>query len=197
MEIRTMRKRLGLSIPAFSKKYGIPARTLEDWESGRRKPPGYVFEILEKEIIKDITILDTAEKCAEDLKIDCPKISFELDGRTSGNIAATILDSNKKFKEIMLIKDYDNLLDALLAVCHELRHIYQSVYNEHIFDDYVELGSDISFEGYNLQDAEIDANAYASLFIQANFGVKPLFQNFPEPIRKKIEKRIDFLRKNA
>lgn len=197
MDIRAMRKRLGLSIPAFSKKYGIPARTLEDWESGRRKPPGYVFEILEKEMVKDITILDTAEKCAENLNIKCPKISFGLDGRTSGNIAATILDSNKKVKEIMIINDYNNILDALLAVCHEMRHIYQSVYDEHILDEYIELGSGISFEAYNLQAAEVDANAYASLFIQANFGIKPLFQNFSEPVRKKIEKRIDFLRKNA
>lgn len=197
MDIRTMRKRLGLSIPAFSKKYGIPARTLEDWESGRRKPPGYVFEILEKRIMEDVTIIDTVEKCAENLKIDCPKISFGLDGRTSGNIAATILDSNKKVKEILLTNDYDNILDTLLAVCHEMRHIYQSVYDKNILDGYIELGSDISFEAYNLQAAEVDANAYASLFIQSNFGVKPLFQNFSESVRKKIEKRIDFLRKSA
>lgn len=197
MDIRSMRKKLGMSVPAFSKRYGIPVRTLENWDSGIRKPPEYVFEMLEKKVIQDITILDTAEKCAENLNIKCPKISFGLDGRTSGNIAATILDSNKKVKEIMIINDYNNILDALLAVCHEMRHIYQSVYDEHILDGYIELGSGISFEAYNLQAAEVDANAYASLFIQANFGIKPLFQNFQEPVRKKIEKRIDFLRKNA
>lgn len=197
MDIRSMRKKLGMSVPAFSKRYGIPVRTLENWDSGIRKPPEYVFEMLEKKVIQDITILDTAEKCAESLNIECPTISFGLEGRTASNIAATVLDFDNNIKEIKLINDYNNILDALLAVCHELRHIYQSVYDNHIFDEYIELGSGISFENYNLQDAEVDANAYASLFIQANFGVKPLFQNFPESVQKKIEKRIDFLRKNA
>ncbi len=35
---RTVRKRLGLSQPAFAECYGIPVGTLRDWEQGRKQP---------------------------------------------------------------------------------------------------------------------------------------------------------------
>ena len=35
---RTVRKRLGLSQPAFAERYGIPVGTLRDWEQGRKRP---------------------------------------------------------------------------------------------------------------------------------------------------------------
>jgi putative transcriptional regulator len=35
---RTVRKRLGLSQPAFAARYGIPVGTLRDWEQARRQP---------------------------------------------------------------------------------------------------------------------------------------------------------------
>lgn len=155
MDIRAMRKRLGLSVPAFSKKYGIPTRTLESWELEERTPPGYVLALLESRVIQDITISDIAKECAEELDIKCPEIK---------------------------LKQHDNILETTLAICREMRRVYQTIYNKQILD---------------LQEAVIDANAYASIFIQKKFGVKPLFQDLPEPIRKKIEKRIDFLRKNA
>ena len=45
-EIRSIRQKTGLSQAAFSATYGIPLRTLEDWEAGRRSPPGYVVSML-------------------------------------------------------------------------------------------------------------------------------------------------------
>lgn len=47
MTIQEIRKETGLSRAAFSKKYEIPVRTLEEWEAGRRKPPAYVLKLLE------------------------------------------------------------------------------------------------------------------------------------------------------
>ena len=42
-----MRETLNLSQSAFSKKFKIPKRTIEDWEAGRRTPPIYVLHLLE------------------------------------------------------------------------------------------------------------------------------------------------------
>ena len=53
MELKEMRKLLGLSQAAFGEKYNIPARTIQDWESGRRQAPVYVLELLERAVIED------------------------------------------------------------------------------------------------------------------------------------------------
>lgn len=44
--IREIRSSVGLSQSAFSEALGIPKRTLEDWESGRRRPPEYVLSLI-------------------------------------------------------------------------------------------------------------------------------------------------------
>ena len=41
-QIRYIRESTGLSRIDFCKKYGIPLRTMEEWESGRRTPPEYI-----------------------------------------------------------------------------------------------------------------------------------------------------------
>ena len=53
MELKEMRELLGLSQAAFGKKYNIPVRTIEQWESGRRKAPIYVLELLERVVTED------------------------------------------------------------------------------------------------------------------------------------------------
>jgi hypothetical protein len=53
MELKEMRKLLGLSQAAFGKKYNIPVRTIEQWESGRRKAPIYVLDLLERVVTED------------------------------------------------------------------------------------------------------------------------------------------------
>ena len=41
--------------PEFSKKYGIPVRTLEDWDAGKKNPPDYVMDLLARAIFEDLT----------------------------------------------------------------------------------------------------------------------------------------------
>lgn len=50
-EIRTLSK---LSRAAFSRKYNIPIRTLEDWDNGKNNPPVYVMELLERAVREDM-----------------------------------------------------------------------------------------------------------------------------------------------
>ena len=46
--VKKLRKKCGLSQGTFAGKYHIPKATLQDWEHGRRTPPEYVVELLEK-----------------------------------------------------------------------------------------------------------------------------------------------------
>lgn len=44
--IKMLRKEAGMTQKMFSGFFGIPVRTLQDWEAGLRKPPEYVVRLL-------------------------------------------------------------------------------------------------------------------------------------------------------
>ena len=48
--IKELRESTGMSRKEFSEHTGIPVRTLEDWEAGRRTPPDYVPRLLAYQI---------------------------------------------------------------------------------------------------------------------------------------------------
>ena len=54
MEVKELRMLSGLSQQAFSEKYGIPKRSIENWEGGKRNPPEYVISLLERVVREDI-----------------------------------------------------------------------------------------------------------------------------------------------
>lgn len=54
VSISDLRSLIGLSRSEFSRRYGVPIRTLEDWEAGRRTPPEYVISLLERVVKEDI-----------------------------------------------------------------------------------------------------------------------------------------------
>ena len=45
-KIRELRESINMSRKEFSIHTGIPVRTLEDWEAGRRTPPEYVPRLI-------------------------------------------------------------------------------------------------------------------------------------------------------
>ena len=46
LKIKELRENIGMNRRQFSEHTGIPIRTLEDWEAGRRTPPEYVPRLL-------------------------------------------------------------------------------------------------------------------------------------------------------
>ena len=46
MDIKTIRRATGLTQAAFAARYGIPRRTVENWEAGVNVPPKYVVNLL-------------------------------------------------------------------------------------------------------------------------------------------------------
>ena len=42
-----MRKNAGMSRKEFAEYFGIPYRTVQDWELGNRKMPEYLFRLME------------------------------------------------------------------------------------------------------------------------------------------------------
>ena len=76
MDVREMRKKLGESQSEFAARYHIPFRTIQNWESGVRKPPEYILDLLEQRIKSDLVNRKTASLPMYDpRKIDLPKRS--------------------------------------------------------------------------------------------------------------------------
>ncbi len=44
--MKKLREETGLSRKDFAENLGIPLRTIEDWEAGRRKPPEYIPRLI-------------------------------------------------------------------------------------------------------------------------------------------------------
>lgn len=51
--IKEMRASMGLSQSKFSEYFGIPIRTIQDWEHGKRTPPEYVPRLMQYKIDHD------------------------------------------------------------------------------------------------------------------------------------------------
>lgn len=54
MDIREMRMQLGDTQSEFARRYNIPFRTIQNWETGVRKPPEYIINLLEQRIKADL-----------------------------------------------------------------------------------------------------------------------------------------------
>ncbi len=49
-KVRELRESTGMNRRQFSEHMGIPVRTLEDWEYGKRTPPEYVPRMMEYQL---------------------------------------------------------------------------------------------------------------------------------------------------
>ena len=54
MTVSEIRAMLGISRAEFSRRYGMPVRTLEEWDAGRRTPSEWVVKLIERAVREDI-----------------------------------------------------------------------------------------------------------------------------------------------
>lgn len=53
-KLRTLRTEAGWKRPKMVERTGIPLRTIEDWESGKRVPPEYVQNLVLDRLLLEI-----------------------------------------------------------------------------------------------------------------------------------------------
>lgn len=53
MDIKEIRALTGLSAQKFGDMYGIPLRTIQNWEGGVSTPPPYLSRLLERAVKED------------------------------------------------------------------------------------------------------------------------------------------------
>ena len=53
MKVQDLISSSGLTMKEISKRFGIPYRTIQDWNAGRRTPPEYVLRLLAAALEKE------------------------------------------------------------------------------------------------------------------------------------------------
>lgn len=135
-----------------------------------------------KEFITDVCEL---------LEIRVPKISYD----TAHFATSTTMAQCKPTANIIYLTKVDKPNpDYVFSIAHELRHIYQYQIDEKFYlSGYKPSNKCSSVEEYNLQIAEVDANAFASIVMSDFFSIKPQWNGLSNKVIDAIEKRIKFL----
>lgn len=135
-----------------------------------------------KEFITDVCEL---------LEIEVPKISYDT---THFATKTTMAQCEPSANVIYLNKTDKPNPDYIFCIAHELRHIYQYQIDEEFYlSGYKPSNKCSSVEEYNLQIAEVDANAFASIVMADFFSMKPQWNGLSGKVIDTIEKRIKFL----
>jgi hypothetical protein len=123
------------------------------------------------------------------LRIESPVISNKTDHFESDTMLAQCSPDGS----VIYLKECDKLsYDLLFAVSHELRHVWQIRTNkEKYLGDYKPVRLCESVTEYNLQEAEIDANAFAAAIMMDFYDVRPLFEGLPGEVKSRIWDRVE------
>jgi hypothetical protein len=81
----------------------------------------------------------------------------------------------------------------LHVICHELRHLWQIKNRPDMFDAYIQSDA-TDIKTYNLQSAEVDANAYSVVAIAFCYNIRPTFDSLGIEVCEAIEKRANEIR---
>lgn len=61
MTIKSLRAASGMTQQAFADYFGVPKRTIENWEGGQRKCPTYLLELMQYKLIHENLIKNEKE----------------------------------------------------------------------------------------------------------------------------------------
>lgn len=129
----------------------------------------------------------TTQIC-EILNIPCPKISYV----TSDFPSKTMLAKYVPEENTIYVKDKKISVDVCFALAHELRHVWQMTTDKNLyFGSYKQAHECSNKVEYNLQLAELDANAFAGIITSDLFHLKPTFEGLPEMVKDKIYERME------
>lgn len=123
------------------------------------------------------------------LDIPVPSISYD----TSHFPTETTMAQCELSNNIIYLNKIDKPnLDYLFAIAHELRHIFQYQEDEQFYlSNYKTSDNCFSIEEYNLQIAEVDANAFASIIMVEYFHMKPQWNGLSDKVIRAINDRIN------
>ena len=121
------------------------------------------------------------------LNINEPTVSSDT---ASFSTETTLVQCDPSGSTIYLKNESPNP-DLLFAIAHELRHVWQVRTNKQLYlSEYKPAALMPSIEDYNLQLAEIDANAFAAIIMTDFFRLQPQWQGQSAKVISAINSRI-------
>lgn len=138
-------------------------------------------------------ILTFVKLICEDLCIVPPIVKYDNKKFNSNTQLATLVVEKNGRKILYLRKKYNDVVTMMVCIAHELRHKYQI--DNSLFDTSAyQTSTVLNNRDYNLQDVEIDANAYAYVIMYDNFGIDVKFNGLDRDIVQRIKKRAEKIR---
>ena len=125
------------------------------------------------------------------LEISEPAISYDV----SGFQTKTTMAQYAPHEDVIYIRKKEKPdPDYMFTIAHEVRHAWQFKTNETFyFKNYKSSDRVENLEEYNMQIAEVDANAFAGIVMTDFFSLAPQWQGFTEKNIKAIKARIEYL----
>ena len=125
------------------------------------------------------------------LSVQAPKIQLGIDVETTDTTLAVYIPET----DTLCVRPYDKFnKDLCFALAHELRHVWQfRTDRARYLDGYKNSTECSGIEEYNLQPAEIDANAFAALIMIGFFHLAPQWNGLPKNVVAAIERRLNEL----
>lgn len=124
------------------------------------------------------------------LDIPVPSVSFDTSHFPTDTMMAQVNSSG----DIIYLKEYNKPNpDQLFSIAHELRHIWQIENHHDLYFSNYQTVDIIGTEKYNLQSAEIDANAFASIIMVDFFHLQPQYKGLSNSVISAIKTRINEL----
>lgn len=117
--LKELRTDVGLKRKEFSDFFGIPLRTIEDWEAGRRKMPEYVLRLLEYKV--RIEKIQTREDSVKDSNI---QIICDPEGKK----VVLINDIRFKGKNREEWDEIEEYLRKYIGRCYEIAETSEKVF---------------------------------------------------------------------
>lgn len=118
------------------------------------------------------------------LNIEVPEVRILKDEALTDTTLVCVIDG------VVYVKTMKPSPDLLFSVAHELRHLWQAETDGDLyFKGYKTLREIGDVDIYNQQPAELDANAFASAIMAANFGISPTFDALSEDTKALIKAR--------
>lgn len=143
------------------------------------------------EIILDVP--NTPIKYSRELFKGFPStmLAFNLVKREAEEISSEAI----YIKERKIDCSLNIIFKYIMAISHEMRHQYQTKIMYFNMDEYQDRRENNDTTSYNLQKEEIDAVAYANLFMDEYFGITPVYPEFNEFLLDEIRVRENLIEK--
>lgn len=130
-ELHILRNEIGLNRKDFAIAYGIPLRTIEDWEHGKRKMPEYLLRLLAYKVKMDVS--DKCKRKTEASKEEIRNVNIIVD--TDGRKIVLINDIRFKGKQREEWKEIEKYLVEYVGQCYEIEESAEKIYIDTDFPD--------------------------------------------------------------